>query len=131
MANIAPMLGAILGKAPAPKGDNKTRPKPKTTKGHMAGGRHKVTKGEHSMANSVQQHGELASYDHPKPLSDTQQIKVNTRHAMKRATDDWVEGRMSTQDHTAVHARGKHVLAGKHPSEFKGRSGERKIKGLR
>ena len=129
MANIAPMLGAILGKQPAFKGEGKGRPKPKTKK--LGGGTHKVTKGEKSVTQSAQQHGELASYMTPKPLSDTQQIKVNTRHAMKRATDDWVEGRITTHEHKAVHSRGKHVLAGKHPSEFRGMSGERKMKGLR
>lgn len=131
MTNLAPMLGAIMGRQPAFAGESKGRPKPKTRKGHMAGGTHKVTKGEKSVSQPAQQHGELASYMIPKPLSHTQEIKVNTRHAMKRATDDWVEGRITTPEHKAVHSRGKHVLAGKHPSEFKGPSGERKMKGRR
>lgn len=131
MANIAPMLGAIMGRQPAFKGEGKGRPKPKTRKGHSAGGTHKVTKGERSVSQPAQQHGELASYMIPKPLSHTQQIRANTKSTMKRATDDWVEGRITTQEHKAVHERGKHVLAGKHPNEFHGRSGERKIKGFR
>ena len=122
------MLGAILGRQPAFKGEGKARPKPKTRK---SGKGHTVTKGEKSVTQPAQQHGELASYMTPKPLSDTQQIRQNAKHAMKRATDDWVEGRITTNEHKAVHERGRHVLAGKHPHEFKGPSGERKIKGLR
>jgi phage-related tail fiber protein len=42
-----------------------------------------------------------------------------------RATQDWVEGRMSTEQHKRIHNRANHVLSNKKPHEFKGKSGER------
>lgn len=131
MANLVPMLGAVFAHAGAPKSEGKVRPKPKTTKGHRAGGTHKVTRGEGSVSQKFQQHGELASAVEPRPLSDRMQMKEHARHTMRRATEDWVSGHMSTHEHNAVHARGKHILAGKHPHEYSGKTGERKIKGLR
>jgi hypothetical protein len=65
-----------------------------------------------------------------KKMTDKQLSREHAKHAMRRATEDWVEGRMSTKEHSAVHARAKHLLSGKHPSEFKGRTGERKIRGM-
>jgi len=129
MADIAPMLGAILGISKTPKGQDKKRAvKPKTKKGR---GDQKVTGGEHSVTEPAQQHGELASYQAPKPVSDRKLIKENAKHTLRRATDDWVEGRISTKEHTAVHERTKHVLSGKHPHEFRGPSGERSFKKMR
>lgn len=129
MADIAPMLGAILGISRTPKGQDKKRAvKPKTKKGR---GDHKVTGGEKSVTEPAQQHGELASYKEPVKLTDRQEIKQSAKHALKRATDDWVEGRISTKEHKAVHERTKHVLKGKHPHEFRGPSGERSFKKLR
>ncbi len=120
MADVAPMLGAILGISHTPKGQDKKRAaKPK--------GR-KTTKGERAVTEPAQQHGELASFQTPKPLSDTQMIKVNAKHELRRATDDWVAGRISTKEHKAVHDRTKHVLSGKKPHEFRGPSGERKTR---
>ena len=126
MAEIAPMLGAILGISRTPKGQDKKRaPKPKTKKN---GNGHKVTKGEGSVTEPAQQHGELASYMAPKPISDAKLMKESAKHTLRRATDDWVEGRISTKEHKAVHDRTKHVLSGKKPHEFRGPSGERKMK---
>ncbi|MGP6156251.1 MAG: hypothetical protein ACLPYS_01720 [Vulcanimicrobiaceae bacterium] len=126
MADIAPMLGAILGISKSPKGEDKKRAvKPKTKKGR---GDHKVTKGEGSVTSPAQQHGELASYQVPKPISDRKLMRENAKHTLRRATDDWVEGRITTHEHKAVHERAKHVLSGKNPHEFKGPSGERSFK---
>lgn len=66
----------------------------------------------------------------PRKPSDKQVTREHAKHAMRRATEDWVDGRITTKEHKAVHERGKHVLAGKPPHAFKGPSGERKMKGL-
>ena len=122
------MLGAILGISKTPKGQDKKRnAKPKSKMGKVAAN-YKTTKGEGSVTEPAQQHGELASYQEPKPLSDHKMMKENAKHTMKRATDDWVQGRISTHEHKAMHARAKHVISGKHPHEFKGTSGERSFK---
>ncbi len=129
MADIAPMLGAILGISRTPKGQDKKRAvKPKTKKGR---GDHKVTGGEKSVTEPAQQHGELASYKAPEPISDRKLIKENAKHTLRRATDDWVEGRITTKEHKAVHERAKHVLSGKRPHEFKGMSGERSFRKIK
>jgi hypothetical protein len=83
------------------------------------------------MAQPHQQHGELATAAEPKPLSERQQMREHAKHQMRAATRDWVEGRISTHEHEYVHRRAAHVISGKHPREFSGKSGERKIKGLR
>ncbi|HWX29597.1 MAG TPA: hypothetical protein VNZ53_19395 [Steroidobacteraceae bacterium] len=103
--------------------DRKRAVKPKTT--HRG---HRVTHGEGSVTNHGQQHGELPSYKAP---TSHQIMKASAKSSMRSATDDWVNGRITTKEHNAVHARGKHVLSGKHPREFKGTSGERKLRGLR
>lgn len=129
MADIAPMLGAILGISKTPKGQDKKRAvKPKTKKGR---GDHKVTGGEKSVTEPAQQHGELASFQAPKPLSDKKLMKESAKHTARRATEDWVEGRISTKEHSAVHERTKHVMSGKPVHEFKGTNGERKPKMVR
>lgn len=111
------MLGAIFGISKTPKGQDKKRSK--------------KSKGEKSVTESAQQHGELASYKEPAPISDKQMVKASAKHTLRRATDDWVEGRITTKEHKAVHERTKHVLSGKHPHEFRGVSGERSFKKLR
>jgi len=129
VADIAPMLGAILGISKTPKGQDKKRAvKPKTKKGR---GDHKVTGGESSVTEPAQQHGELASYKAPEPLSDKKLARETAKGSLRRATDDWVEGRISTKEHKAVHERTKHVLSGKKPHEFRGMSGERSFKKLK
>ena len=117
MAEIAPMLGAILGISKTPKGQDKKRAK--------------KSKGEKSVTEPAQQHGELASYEAPKPMSEHKIMKENTKHTLRRATEDWVDGRISTKEHNAVHARAKHVLSSKPVREFKGTSGERSFKKMR
>lgn len=117
---IAPMLGAILGISKTPKGQDKKRAKKPTAK--------KTTGGEKSVTEPAQQHGELASYQAPKPVSEHKMMKENAKHTLRRATDDWVEGRITTKEHRAVHERAKHVLSGKQPREFSGTSGERSFK---
>ena len=129
MADIAPMLGAILGVSKTPKGQDKKRAvKPKTKKGK---GDHKVTGGERSVTEPAQQHGELASYKEPKPLTNRQITVSSAKGSMRRATDDWVEGRITTKEHKAVHDRAKHVLSNKPTHEFRGSSGERSFKKMR
>jgi hypothetical protein len=126
VANVAPMLGAVLGISKTPKGEDKKRAvKPKTKKGK---GDHMVTHGEHSVTSPGQQHGELASYKEP---TEHQRMKENARGAMRQATDSWVSGHTTTAEHAAVHARAKHVLSGKRPDAFRGKSGEKAFKGLR
>lgn len=122
MADIAPMLGAILGISKTPKGQDKKRAvKPKTKK-H---GTHKVTGGEHSVTEPMQQHGELASNKAP---TDHQLMRENAKREMRHATESWISGHTTTKEHNAVHARARHVLSGKRPNEFRGMSGERKMK---
>jgi hypothetical protein len=128
VAKLVPMLGAVMAHVATPAGQaKKQRPKPKTTK--YSG--HKVTHGERSMSQPHQQHGELASAGEPKPLSERARMKEHAKSQMRNATESWVGGHMTTAEHGAVHARARHVLSGKHPHEFRGMSGERKIKGLR
>ena len=123
------MLGAILGISRTPKGQDKKRAvKPKTRKN---GAGHKVTKGEGSVTEPEQQHGELASYKAPPAPTDRKLMRESAKHTIRNSTDSWVSGHITTKEHGAVVARAKHVLAGKHPHEFKGPSGERKMKGLR
>lgn len=125
MAKLTEMLGAVYAHAGKPKSEGRVRPKPKTTKGHRAGGEHRVTRGEKSVSQPHQQHGELASAVEPRPLTDGQMAKQHARHEKRRATESWISGHMSSHEHAAVHARADHVLRGKHVREYKGKSGER------
>jgi len=125
MADIAPMLGAILGISKTPPGQDKKRnAKPKSKKGKLAAN-YKTTKGEGSVTEQGQQHGELASYKEPTEHQMTRQMAKST---LRHSTDSWVSGHITTKEHAAVAARAKHVLSGKRPMEFKGPSGERKMK---
>jgi hypothetical protein len=120
MGNIAPMLGAILGISKTPKGEDKKRAvKPKGNK---------TTRGEKSVTEPAQQHGELSSASLPKPLSDKKLMKESAKHAARHATESWVSGNMSTSEHKAIHERAKHIMKGKEPREFKGTNGERSFK---
>lgn len=117
MADVAPMLGAIFGISKTPKGQDKKRSK--------------KSKGEKSVTEPEQQHGELASYKAPPPPSDRKLMKESAKHTIRRATEDWVSGHISTKECHAAHQRAKHVLAGKPVREFKGMSGERSFKKMR
>lgn len=58
--------------------------------------------------------------------SDAERIESEARYHKRRATEDWIAGRITTREHEAVHRRANHVLANKDPRSFKGKSGERK-----
>jgi hypothetical protein len=90
--------------------------------------RAKKSKGEKSVTEPAQQHGELANDKMPKPPTDAQQIKGEARYQKRRATEDWIAGRIDTAAHSNIHNRANHVLSNKKPHEFKGKTGERKGK---
>jgi hypothetical protein len=113
MAKVMPMLAAVFPSGAVANKQDKKRAKP--------------SRGEKSVTEPGQQHGELSS---DKPPSEKHLIKEQARSSMRHATESWVSGRLTTKEHTAIHARAKHVLAGRRVHEFKGKSGERKIKGL-
>jgi hypothetical protein len=117
VADIAPMLGAILGISKTPKGQDKKRAK--------------KSKGEKSVTEPEQQHGELASSKAPPPPTDKKLMRESAKHTIRRATEDWVSGHITTKECSAAHARAKHVLSGKKPHEFRGPSGERSFKKMR
>ncbi len=110
MADIAPMLGAILGISKSKGKKSAGKPKAAVVMAHPA---------------------PTAAPEAYKPPTDKQRTRENAKNEMRHATDSWVSGHLTTQEHSAVHARAKHVLSGKEPREFKGKSGERKMKGLR
>jgi hypothetical protein len=115
MAEIPHMLGAIFGTKRSPKepaAKSKKQPKIKAiTVLHDTG-------------------SPLANAQDAAP-SDKDMMKSSAKHSMRRATEDWVSGHMTTKECAAVHTRAKHMLSGKRPMDFKGPSGERKMKGMR
>jgi hypothetical protein len=127
------MLGAIFGISKTPKGQDKKRAaKPSAKVSKKTGtATFKTTKGEGSVTEPMQQHGELASYQAPKPIPDKKLIKESAKHTMRNATEDWIAGRITTKEHKAMHERAKHVLSNKSPHEFKGMSGERSMRKLK
>jgi hypothetical protein len=127
------MLGAILGVSKTPKGQDRKRAAKPTHKTNKKTGTatFKTTKGEGSVTEPMQQHGELASYKAPPPPSDRKLVRESAKHTIRRATEDWVEGRITTREHKAAHDRAKHVLSGKHPHEFRGPSGERSLRKMK
>lgn len=108
---MGPLIGALFNSVTPPK-QAKKRAKP--------------SMGEKSVTEPGQQHGELAAYKEP---TDKQKIKTEAKYQMRRATEDWVAGRMKTPDHKAIHERAKHVIKGGNPHEFRGKTGERAPKG--
>ena len=116
MAKTSKMLGSMIGfLGNATPGEGKIRAaKPKTHKGVQKKD-HRVTRGEKSVTNHGQQHGELGSYDKP---TQHQLMKENAKHSMRHATESWVRGDMSTREHEQVHARAAHVLRGRKPRDF-------------
>jgi len=117
MGDVAPMLGAVLGISKTPKGQDKKRAK--------------KSRGEKSVTEPEQQHGELASAKAPPAPSDKKLLKESAKHTVRRATEDWVSGHISTKECCAAHDRAKHVLSGRAVREFKGMSGERSFKKIR
>lgn len=110
---MGPLIGAMFESKTPPKQDKK---------------RAKKSKGEKSVTEPAQQHGELASSAEPKRPTDRQMIKDRAKSEMRRATEEWVSGRMDSGEHKAVHDRAKHVMSNKPVHEFKGKTGERKGK---
>ncbi len=111
-----PLVGAVFASKTPPGEDKKRAVKPK---------KNKTTKGEGSVTEPLQQHGELANSQEPKRPSDRQMEKEHAKHAKRRATEDWVSGHMTTRQHTNVHKRANHVLSAKPVREFKGTTGEK------
>jgi hypothetical protein len=68
--------------------------------------------GEKASSETGQQHGELSSYTPPTPA---QRMKEHARDAKVFATRDWVEGRIDTKKHNAIHMRANRVLTNKAP----------------
>lgn len=116
--DAGPLIGALFASI-TPKGQDKKRAP-------------KKSKGEKSVTEPAQQHGELANsatpVAPPKLPTDKQRLREEAKYQMRNATESWVAGRMTTDEHKAVHSRAKHVLSGKPVHEFKGKSGERKMK---
>ena len=119
--NMGSLIGALFNSVTPKSEDKKRAVKPK---------KNQTTKGEKSVTEPAQQHGELASNMQPKKLTDTQVLKGEARYQKRRATEDWVAGRIDSKQHTNIHSRANHVLAGKVPAEFKGTTGDKKGKGL-
>lgn len=114
---MGPLIGALFEGTP---------PKSRAAKGNPKPRKNKTTMGEKSVAsNQAQQHGELAYSLDSKPATDRTLAKDHAKSSMRRATEDWVEGRLTTKEHVARHERAKHVLKGKSIREFKGTTGER------
>lgn len=63
-----------------------------------------------------------------KEPSDDQKVMEEARRKKRYATEAWIAGRITTADHSAVHARANHVLMHKPVVKFKGKSGEHKQK---
>lgn len=121
----APLIGAFFNSIPNPANDRKRAVKPR---------KNQTTKGEGSVTSPLQQHGELASDaapTMPRMPTDQAMMKDHARSAKRSATRDWVDGRMTTKEHAAVHKRADHVLAAKPVRAYKGASGERIMKGMR
>lgn len=115
-----PLIAAAIGTSTTPPSEDKKRavkPRP-----------NKTTKGEKSVTEPGQQHGELANDKQPKAPTDRAMEKSSAKSAKRCATDSWVSGHMTTEEHSAIHKRADHVLTGKPVREFKGKSGERKMK---
>ena len=125
-SSLGALIGPLFDAGESPKQDKKRAVKPR---------KNKTTKGEGSVTEPKQQHGELASaampgnpnpgpqpYVEPTPVERTQS---HARDAKVRATQDWVEGRMTTKQHENIHSRANHVLMSRRPKEFKGTTGEK------
>lgn len=111
-----PLIGALFNSVTPPAQDKKRARKPKTNA---------TTLGEKSVTSPGQQHGELASSKEPKSPSDGEIVKTEARYQKRRATEDWVAGRVSTKQHENVHKRANHVLTNRHPKHFRGTTGEK------
>ena len=61
-----------------------------------------------------------------KEPSDEQRVMEEARRKKRYATEAWIAGRLTTKEHSAVHARANHVLMHKPVSKFRGTTGEQK-----
>ncbi len=111
--SMSPLIGALFNSVTPPAQDKKRAAKPS---------RGKVTKGEMSVTEPAQQHGELGAYKEPTPI---ERVRDHARNEKVSATRDWVEGRITSRQHAAVHKRANHVLMNKDPKSFKGMTGEK------
>jgi hypothetical protein len=93
------MLGAIVTSPPKAQGKKRA----------------KKSKGEKSVTQPGQQHGETFNYKAP---TEHSMMKERAKSTMREATASWVRGDMSTREHEQVHARAKHVISGRKPREF-------------
>ncbi len=117
--SMSPLIGALFNSVTPPSEDKKRAVKPK---------RGKTTKGEKSTTEPAQQHGELANSAQPityKEPTPREQIRDHAKREKMHATREWIEGRVSTRQHDAVHKRANHVLMNKDPKSFRGLTNEK------
>jgi hypothetical protein len=87
-----------------------------------SGGGKKKSKAKAKAAPPMDMPTPMTPYKEPSP---TERVKSHARNAKVNATQDWVEGRMSTESHKNVHKRANHVLTNKKPEQYKGKNGEK------
>lgn len=116
-SSLGALIGPLFDAGEPPKEAKKRAPKPK---------KNKTTGGEKSVSAPNQQHGELASALAPAPISTpVERVNDHARNAKVNATQDWVDGRITSKQHSTIHARANHVLMNKGPKGFKGTTGEK------
>jgi hypothetical protein len=132
VSSLGALIGPLFDAGESPAQDKKRAAKPKAKVNKKKGtAEYKTTKGEGSVTEPMQQHGELASAKEPVMPTATEQTHDHARRAKVYATQDWVEGRMTSKDHKTVHDRANHVLMNRKPKDFKGITGEKAVKGRR
>lgn len=107
----SPLIGSLFASV-TPKAQDKKRAK--------------KSMGEKSVTEPMQQHGELANDKEPTPVERT---RMHARNAKVNATQDWVDGRITSRQHANVHKRANHVLTNRKPEQFRGTTGEKAPKG--
>jgi hypothetical protein len=100
MATGSPLL-ALFGSGLVAKKSKRKDPEKKRAK-----------TGEKPESETGQQHGEMPTYVEPTPA---QRMKTHAKDAKVNATRDWVEGRIDTKKHNAIHIRANRVLTNKAP----------------
>jgi hypothetical protein len=124
-SSLGALIGPLFDAAESPKEQKKRTPKPKSKKSGHGTAKFQTTEGEGSVAQQGQQHGELAASMAPKPPTPQEQTHDHARSAKVRATQDWVEGRITSKQHANVHERANHILMNRQPKVFKGSTGEK------
>jgi len=130
----SPLLAAAFGKPPKePKTSGKKTGEypPKNPKANAKNGKRGETGatqvGERAASKGVKAEtpkaAPMAMSPMPmKPPSVAAQLKEDAMYAKKNATRNWIEGRLTSEEHQKVHARADHVIrhAGKvHPEGMK------------